>query len=196
MILLGSKRASRGWILAGGYALAIVLVLAAATWGAVRLSIPDSPIVTYGELFAGVALIILGSVRAFRIRRRGPSRTRSVFGRLEAVRPWEVGLVGAQFAFHPETLVLTFAAGTRILAADLDVAQSAVLIVVFSVVSVSTVIVPSILYATAGHRARRALEVTRDWLTRNADTITAVLVVLFGVILVFIGTANALKGAG
>jgi hypothetical protein len=198
IVLLSSERASRGWLITAGYAAGLVLTMTAATVGLVRADLPHLTGAGYVELASGAALVIVGVVRYLRRRASPthPANQSALARRLERLGGGGAAAFGLQFAFHPENLVLVAAASTRIVAAGLDAGQTVLVIGVFCAVAVSTVALPTALFALAGTRVRSALEATRDWLLRNSSVITSALLVLVGGVLIAIGVYQLARGDG
>ena len=84
---------------------------------------------------------------------------------------------------------MCLAAGTTIGAAHLSGGEDAVAVAVFTVIAASTVAIPVIGYMAARSKMTGPLESLRNWLTQNNDTVTAVLLLVIGVIL--LGKGNS-----
>lgn len=190
-VLLGTRRASRGMWLAVGYAAGLAIVFALVTFGAAQFT----PIRRFrpGGLFyviCGLMLIAIALVwwlwdRGRAARGRGSTSHSKFLDWVGTLGPLSCGMVGFQFAFHPENLVLTIAASRQV--ADLDPVQALVVLVWFCAVGVSTVAIPSLMYARSGERALARLESVRDWLATNGTMITVVLLLGVGVLMLGVG---------
>ena len=86
-------------------------------------------------------------------------------------------------AVNPKNLVMCLAAGTAIGAAHLSGGGDVVAVVVFTVIAASTVAIPVIGYLTARSKMAGPLDSLRNWLTQNNATVTAVLLLVIGVVL-------------
>ena len=86
-------------------------------------------------------------------------------------------------AVNPKNLVMCLAAGSTIGAAHLSGGGDVVAVVVFTVIAASTVAIPVIGYLTARSKMAGPLESLRNWLTQNNATVTAVLLLVIGVVL-------------
>lgn len=196
VVLLGTERASRGWLIAGGYAFGLAGVFILAAVGFVRLSVPRSPAVDWALVLSGAALIVVAAIRWERRRRRQKSSHEETHNRLES-RLRHVGsrgalLLGLQFAFHPENLLLALAASSRTIDADIWLQLIAAL--VFAVVGVSTVALPTLAFTIAGRRVKPALERLRDAILRHSAAVTDGLILLVGIVLVIVGIWELLGG--
>jgi threonine/homoserine/homoserine lactone efflux protein len=94
-----------------------------------------------------------------------------------------LGLGVVLSAVNPKNLVMCLAAGTTIGAAHLSGGEDAVAVAVFTVIAASTVAIPVIGYMTARSKMTGPLESLRNWLTQNNATVTAVLLLVIGVVL-------------
>jgi hypothetical protein len=99
-------------------------------------------------------------------------------------------LVGAQFAIHPENLALTFAAASHV--ADLADSQRFAAAVLFALVGVSTVALPTLAYTVAGDRTRDRLTELRRAVERHGPLLTEVLLTVAGLVLLALGSARLL----
>jgi Sap, sulfolipid-1-addressing protein len=196
--ILGSGKASRGWLLTGGYAVGIAIVLAVATYGTLRFVIPSNAGLWLVVLLAGIALLVLCAIRILRRRRdpAHPSNHSAVIARLERLSPGGALLIGLQFALHPENLVLIAAASTSIVHSDIGFADRVLAIAFFCAVSVSTVALPSAAYSASGAKVRPALERLRDGLLNHSRVITTVLIGAVGVALIAIGIFHLATAGG
>lgn len=90
---------------------------------------------------------------------------------------------------NPKDLALAASGGAAIGAEPLTTTESALAVVVFTLVAVSTVVLPVAVYAVAGARAAGALDRSRGWLLRHNAAVLAVIWLLLGVVFVAEGTA-------
>ena len=86
-------------------------------------------------------------------------------------------------AVNPKNLVMCLAAGSTIGAAHLSGGEDAVAVAVFTLIAASTVAIPVIGYLTARSKMAGPLESLRNWLTQNNATVTAVVLLVIGVVL-------------
>lgn len=190
-VLLGTRRASRGLWLSAGYAVGLAVVFGIATLGVDRVSWVRRFYPTgLFNLVAGLLLILVAVAWWFWDRRKKARATSSTANSkfldwMGTLGPFSCSAVGFQFAFHPENLVLTFAAAGQVL--NMRFIPATVVMVWFCLIGVSTVAVPSLIYAQSGDRARAWLESVRDWLQANGTTITVALLLAVGVALTAVG---------
>ena len=191
-ILLGTRRASRGLWYALGYAGGLAIVFFVATLGVDRVPLirrfhPSGLF----NLVAGLLLILVAVLWWIWDRRKkarggaSPTSSSKFLDWMGTLGPFSCAMVGFQFAFHPENLVLTIAAAGQVL--NLRFVPATVVMVWFCAIGVSTVAVPSLIYARSGERARAWLESVRDWLQANGTTITVTLLFVVGLVLTVVG---------
>jgi len=126
-------------------------------------------------------LLLLVGVRLW-LRRDGkaePAWLRSLAGIVPA-RALRLGLL---LSANPKTLLLAVAGGLAIGAAELSVAGTVVAIAVFTGLAVVTVALPLLLHVLLGARILSALGRAKDWLTAHNATVTAVALVVVGILL-------------
>ncbi len=82
---------------------------------------------------------------------------------------------------NPKNLLLAASAGLIVGSAQLSLGEISVVVVVFTVLAGSTVLIPVIAYLIASARMREPLERLRTWLMANNATIMAVLLLVIGV---------------
>lgn len=90
---------------------------------------------------------------------------------------------------NPKDLALAASGGAAIGAEDLAPAAAAGAVVVFTLVAVSTVVLPVVVYAIAGDRAASPLDRSRSWLLRHNAAVLAVIWLLLGVVFLVEGAA-------
>ena len=191
-VLLDSGRASRGWVFTAAYALGLVVVFAAASFGLSQLRLPrlQAPGVT--SLAAGVVLLLV--LAALWLWRRGrPIATAPVPPVPAAAHmgPRRAGLIGLQFAVHPENLALTFAAAAHVI--DFSTAERLLTAVWFAIIGVSTVAIPTLAFAVSGGSTRARLTRVRDAIAAHKMLLTELLLAVAGLGLVVLGLWRVLR---
>ena len=134
----------------------------------------------------GLALIVIALV-AWRRARRNPSTAMPKW--LDAVGsfgPWASFGLAFALDFRPKGLLLAIAAGLALRAENLSVAESAIVIAIYTLVAASTVAFPIIMTLASPERMTPRLESAQEWITRNNGAIGAIIMILIG--LVIIGT--------
>lgn len=189
-ILLGTRRVSRGVWFTVAYAVGLAGLFLAAAVGLTAAFDPtrfhiSGPV----EVFAGLVLIGFGLFWHLRQRRKArrtgePPRSR-LLELLTRIGPAGAAIAGLQFAFHPENLVLTVAASTHVRGDDWLLVG--LMTAWYAVVGVSTVAVPTIIFAKASERAQRRLERIRDWVLGHGTQFTVVVLLAVGLLVLGFG---------
>jgi threonine/homoserine/homoserine lactone efflux protein len=135
------------------------------------------------KLVVGLLLLLLAA-RQWRSRPHGdePATLPSWMATIDQVTPVKAAGLGVLLsAVNPKNLLLCVSAGVTVAAAALDPAEEVASVAVFTVVAVSTVVVPAVAYAVAGARLRHPLDELKGWLQANNATVMAVLLLVLGV---------------
>jgi threonine/homoserine/homoserine lactone efflux protein len=108
--------------------------------------------------------------------------------RMESVNPaTALGLGALLSCLNPKDTTLTILAAVAIARAGLSAGESAVTLAVFIAIATISVVAPVTLYFALGERAEETLNDWRAWLSENNATVMAVLLLVFGVVLVVQG---------
>jgi len=190
LMLLAARagQASAGFLAGTVLGIAVAVVVFVVVAGLFNLGSSNQPSTfsLWLKLIVGVALVLL-SVREWNHRPR-PGQTPELPKWLAAVDHMTpakaAGLGFALGAVNPKNLALTIAAGVAIANGSLSVGGDVVAVVVFTVIGASTVGLPVIAYAIAGARMRRPLDEMKTWLAENNTTVTSVLLVIIGAVLI------------
>ncbi len=100
------------------------------------------------------------------------------------------GLAVLLAAVNPKNLALTIGASLAIAQANVSSTQEALGLVIFVVLASVTVASPVIYYLAAGQKAKDALDEAEAWLVENNAAVMAVLLLVFGVVLLGQGIAG------
>jgi Sap, sulfolipid-1-addressing protein len=173
-----------GWVI--GLAAVIVLsTLFASTLPQPRRG-PD-PATAALLMVVGVALIVLGIVN---LRRDSQSEGTGLPGWLSRVDSFG-GLVSFAVAvllnLRPKGLLLGIAAGLALHAASVKADQVIVLIVIYTVIASSTVVVPIVASFLAPRRVEPKLIAARRWMTHNGRLLTSLMMFMIGVVILGYG---------
>jgi hypothetical protein len=142
------------------------------------------------ELVVGGALVVTG---LFALRHRHSERTTRMPRWLTKVDSLESGPalgLGVVLNLRPKALLLVAAAGLVLRGASLAPEETALAIVVFTVVATSTVVVPVVLTFLSPTRMGPRLGAAREWLTGNGATLTAVTMLGIGCLLLAAGATD------
>jgi threonine/homoserine/homoserine lactone efflux protein len=151
----------------------------------------SKPVTGIIQIILGL-LLLLVAVRQWRSRPRAGEEPKMpkwmqaidtiTFGRA-------FGLAFILAAVNPKNLLLAASAGVTLGSATLPVGSQVIVILVFTVLSASTVLVPVIGYLVAANRLRGPLESLHRWLAQENAIIMAVLLLVIGVVLIGKGIA-------
>ena len=139
---------------------------------------------------AGVIKIVLGVLLLLVAVRQW--RGRPTAGQAAALPKWMSAIDSMTFgkalglgfllsAVNPKNLLMAASAGVLIGGAGLATRQVAVVVIVFTVIAASTVLVPVVAYLAASDRMAGPLQSLRGWLGDHNAAIMAVLLLVIGV---------------
>ena len=173
-----------GWVV--GIVLAtVVFTVIAATTGLGQSGGP-SPAVSWVKVVLG-ALLLLLAWRQWHGRPR-PGEPADLPKWMSAIDSFNfvkaTGLGFALAALNVKNLLMCAAAGAGIGSAKLSGADTAVAVVVFTVIAASTVVIPVVGYAVAKERMRHPLDELKAWLQTNITAVMTVLLLVIGVTLI------------
>ena len=135
------------------------------------------------EVVVGLLLFFL----AYRAWKKRPTDDETTampkwMGAIERATPITSMGFGAMFSsIYPKSLLLNIAAGTMIGQADLSAGEAILPVAVYALVASIGVGAPVIWHLASPQLAASALEGWRTWLTVNNKAVTAVLLLVFGV---------------
>jgi threonine/homoserine/homoserine lactone efflux protein len=196
MLMLFSPRARAngpafllGWIV--GVAVVTVIGLTLSNSGGVASDSHASNVAGWIKLALGV-LLIVHAVREWRRRpERGeraaiPGWTKAI----ETFTPVRALAVGfALAALNPKNFVLAVGGATTIAQGDLSASKQALAVAIFVVLSSVSIAGPVLVARLGGAKARQLLDGWQDWLVQNNATVTSVVLLIMGVVLVGNGLA-------
>ncbi|MCS5715210.1 GAP family protein [Herbiconiux sp. CPCC 205716] len=172
-----------------------------------------NPVIATIELAIGAALLVLAVVRFARARARVRARLSSSEGRQvdaltdpaglanpadladpAAPPAWMTRLtslgpvpslgVGVVLMLRPKNLLLTIAAGVAITAGSAPLGDQVVAIAVFVALGISTLAVPILFALVDPARMLGPLRELRDWIARNSSTVTTVVLLVLGTVII------------
>lgn len=146
----------------------------------------------------GVLRVVIGA--AFLALAVRNWRRRTAPGETPSTPPWlnpdgglgvraAVGLGVLLSLLNPKDLTLAVAGGAAIGAEDLQAGEGVLAIIVFTLVAVSTVALPLIVYLVAGTRTVDAFDRLKQWLLRHNATVLAAIWLVLGLLFVLEGIA-------
>ena len=191
LILLSPNRNVAALPFLIGSVIGVAGVLVLSTYFASVLPKPPrlGPDLATAALFTviGLALIVLGIVnlrRSSRTERTGMPRWLS---RVEAFGALVSFAVAVLLAFRPKGLLLGMTAGLVLRGASVEAGQDVALVVIYTVIATSTVVVPITASFVARQRMEPKLIAARDWLTNNGRILTSLMMLMIGVVILGAG---------
>jgi threonine/homoserine/homoserine lactone efflux protein len=111
---------------------------------------------------------------------------------LEAAEPRQAAGLGALLAVNPKNVLMALAAGTEVALLAAGPVEASLAVALFVLVGSLGVGTPVALRLLLGQRADPALASARGWLDRHGTTVSVVVLVVLGVLLV----VRAVPGLG
>jgi threonine/homoserine/homoserine lactone efflux protein len=138
------------------------------------------------RLAVGIALVIFGVWRW--LTRHEVTRQPAWLNRLGRLTPAAAGAVAVGLILvNPKVLLMNAAAGLVIGTASVGVAGIWVAVIYYTVIAGSSVLLPILAYAIAGHRVDHQLERMKQWMERQHAVLMAGFLVVVGLLLVYTG---------
>jgi len=194
LILLSPNRNKTALPFLIGWVVGLVAVIGVSAVSA--QAFPDIPrgaqqkVTVILETLIGAALIVLGVVQ---IRRRSRAAAGGMPRWLSAVNSFN-GLVSFAVAvvlnLRPKGLLLGVTAGLILHAATLQDGEAAVLIVIYTLIASSTVVIPIVASFLARRKAEPKLISVRDWITTNGQVLTGAMMFMIGVVILGSGLTH------
>ena len=172
-----------GWLF-GLAALTALFVAGSGVLGGMHKSPPTWA--SWLRVALGSALIGFGIYRWLTRHRHteSPAWMRS----FATISPTRAGITGlALVVVRFDVLVMCLVAGLAIGTSQLSVAGELICAVFFVAVSASTVAIPVLAYAAAGHRLDDTLARLKDWMEKNNAALLAAILVLIGLMVLYNG---------
>ena len=172
-----------GWVL-GLAALTALSVAASGMLGGLHKSPPTwAP---WLRVILGAALILFGVYRWLTRHRHteSPAWMRS----FASITPARAGVTGAVLVvIRPDVLLICVPAGLAIGGSGLEVADDWIAAAFFVAIAASTVAIPILAYAAAGHRLDNAMARLKDWMDKNNAALMAAILVVIGLMVLYNG---------
>jgi threonine/homoserine/homoserine lactone efflux protein len=136
----------------------------------------------------GIGVVLIASAVWRWLTRHNAGQAPALLKSVGKIGPGRAALLGVVLTFlNPKFLVINAAAGLAISAADLNAVGSWLAVVAYAVLAASTVLIPMLAYAVAADRLDGPLERVREWIERQHAALTAVILALVGIILLYQG---------
>lgn len=178
-----------GWV--GGMFVVVTLctLLAQAVPTSKRPRQADTVIGTL-MIVVGLAVIVLAVWTLGRARRQtAPSRPGWLHS-AESLGPWSSVGIALVLNLRPKALLIAVAAGLALRADAPSASGALVAIIIYTVVGASTVAFPIIATLVRPASMEPRLITARDWLVKNGEIVTGVILLLIGVVIIGMGMAR------
>ena len=194
VILLSPRRGESALPFLAGWILGclVVLILWTLAAQAIPLHPRRRPETTIGvlEIIIGIGLVGLGLIALHRRTEGGSGPLPSWVNRIDTFGSVPAFGIGLALNVRPKALLLAAAASLVIRGENLGGAEGLVVIAVYTAIATSTVSVPTVLTLLFPERMEPRLNAARRWLTDNGLLITAVVMILIGVVIAGAGLGN------
>jgi hypothetical protein len=105
-----------------------------------------------------------------------------------SITPARAGITGAVLVvIRPDVLLICVPAGLAIGGSGLDVADDWMAAAFFVAIAASTVAIPILAYAAAGHRLDDAMARLKDWMDKHNAALMAGILVVIGLMVLYNG---------
>jgi Sap-like sulfolipid-1-addressing protein len=172
-----------GWVL-GLAALTAVSVAASGVLGGLHKSPPTWA--SWLRVILGSALVLFGIYRWLTRHRHteSPAWMRS----FATITPARAAITGAVLVvIRPDVLFICVPAGLAIGGSGRNVADDWVAAAFFVAIAASTVAIPVLAYAAAGHRLDAPMARLKDWMDKNTAALMAAILVVIGLMVLYNG---------
>ena len=192
-ILLSERRRATalpfltGWVLGTAAGLTLATLAAQALPGRPRRL---ASLIGTLEILTGSALILLGIFTLVRHRRAPSNQRPSWIEGIGSFGPMPALGIGLALNLRPKALLLFTAASLAITGADLSVEESVIAIIVYTVFATSTVVAPTLATVLLPDWMEPRLVAARDWISAHGASMTAVVMILIGVVVIVVGTTR------
>lgn len=194
-ILLSSNRARAavpfmiGWVI-GIFLVITVCALVAQLVPTPRIGRRPETAVGAVEILVGVALIVLGFLTLRRARHATETSMPSFLDPKRKLGPWQAFGVAIILNLRPKALLLAIAGGLTIRGDASSTTNALIAIIIYTVIGSSTVVVPIIATLVAPGKMEPRLTSARSWIAHNGEALTAVILIMIGVVIVGMGIAR------
>ena len=172
-----------GWLV-GLTAVTALCVAASGLLGGLHKSTPSWA--SWLRVGLGSALIVFGIYRW--LTRHGHTESPAWMRSFATIAPGRAAVTGATLvAVRPDVLLICVPAGLAIGGSGLDMTGDWIAAAFFVAIAASTVAVPVLAYAAAGHRLDDVMGRLKDWMEKNNAALMAAILIVIGVMVLYNG---------
>lgn len=170
-----------GWII--GVAAVITLSAAAAAALSQPLRRGRDTTIAVLEIVIGAALAVLAVIYLRRRSRANSTGLPHWLAAVDSFGPFVCFAIAVVLSFRPKGLLLGIAGGLALNAAKIKADTAVLLIIIYTAIATSTVVVPIVASLVAPQRMEPKLVSARDWLAANGRILTSLVMFLIGVVI-------------
>ncbi len=188
LILLSPNRNRSALPFLIGWVLGVVVVVLAFTL--LARGVPGSSAkrtdvtLAIAQLVIGVALIVFALIAWRRTIGRPSAGEPKWLRAVGSLGPWASFGLAFVLNLRAKALLLSAAAGLAMRGDDLAVGQTAIVLGVYTLISVSTVAVPIVATLLAPGKTEKWLVATRAWIAKNNRIVTILIMIMIGVVVI------------
>lgn len=136
------------------------------------------------QIVIGLALVVLATIVWRRSRGKPVGDEPKWLASVGLLGPWSSFGFGVVLNLRPKSILLSAAAALSVAGGGLTVGQAGVVIAIYTALSASTVAIPVIGAIVSPVKAEAWLHGARAWLARNNRTVTILILLMIGVVIV------------
>jgi hypothetical protein len=194
LILLSPNRGRAALPFLVGWVIGVAAVISLSALGAAALSEPlrrrRDTAVAFLEIVLGAALVLLAAIYLWRRSRASSTGLPRWLSTVESFGPLAAFGIAVALSFRPKGLLLGFAGGLALDAAHVKADEVVLLIVIYTVIASSTVVIPISGSFLAPQRMEPKLVSARDWLAVNGRIMTSIIMFIIGIVILGDGLAK------
>lgn len=186
LILLSPNRGRSAFPFLVGWVIGVAAVIILSAVGAAALSKPlqrrpDTAFVVL-EIMIGTALMVLAAIY---LRRRPQTSTGLPrwLAAVDSFGPLVSFGIAVVLSFRPKGLLLGVAGGLALSAASVKADEAVLLIIIYTAIATSTVVIPIVGSFAAPQKMEPRLVSARDWLAGNGRVLTSLMMFMIGVVI-------------
>ncbi len=194
-ILLSPNRDRSALPFAIGWVIGLLVVVSVCALAAQLVPTPRGPrrpdtAVGLIEILVGLALVVLGILSFRRARRAAEPAVPKFLNSKRTLGAWQSFGLALILNVRPKGLLLAIAAGLSIRGDTSSPTDALIVIGIYTIIAASTVVVPILATLIAPSRMEPRLTAGREWLVRNGEAMTGIIMVLIGVVIIGMGLAR------
>ncbi len=188
LILLSSNknRSSIPFLIGWVVGIAAMVVIFTALAQVVPLGPPRKSQAAIGTALVVIGLVLVGLaiVSWLRVRGRPAEGVPKWLTAVSSFGPWSSLGLGLVLNVRPKAVLLSAAAGLSLRGDRLTNGELTVVVVIYTIVSATTVAIPIVARLVAPHRTESWLLDARTWIEKNNRTVSILILIMIGVVVI------------